>query len=62
MILLPFDYEYSAFVGTGESENLIVSVANGGYVEFLLRKCSPNDLTFAYALTDESFEKEEWNY
>lgn len=39
-----------------------MSVANGGYVEFVINKCSQSDLTFAYALSDEAYQKEEWNY
>jgi hypothetical protein len=62
LVLLPFDYEYTSFVGTGEAENLIVEVANGGYVEFVIKKCSESDLNFSYALSDEAFQKEEWNY
>lgn len=32
IVLLPYAYEYSSFVGRGETEDLIVWVANEGYV------------------------------
>jgi hypothetical protein len=37
-------------------------VFNDGYIEFTIKKCSDSDLTFSYALDDDSFEKEEFAY
>jgi mRNA deadenylase 3'-5' endonuclease subunit Ccr4 len=31
-------------------------------MEFIVKKCSSSDLSFAYALDDDSYQKDEFNY
>lgn len=35
---------------------------NDGYVHFAVKKCADSDLSFSYALDDESFEKEDYAF
>lgn len=62
IILLPFDYEYPASLAASETSYFLVEVFNDGYIYFNVKKCSDNDLSFAYSLDDASFEKEEFAF
>lgn len=55
IVLLPYGYKYPNYLGKNESSYFVIEVHNEGYIEFDLRKCTDNPLTFSYALDDESF-------
>lgn len=61
-MLLPFGYEYPSSLASNESAYFIVEIFNDGYVQFTVKKCADSDLTFAYAMDDESFEKEDYAF
>jgi len=62
IVLLPFGYEYPSSLANNESAYFLVEIFNDGYVHFTVKKCAESDLTFSYALDDDSFEKEDYAF
>lgn len=62
IVLLPYGYKYPTYIGKNESAYFVIEVFNEGYIQFDLRKCTDNPLTFSYALDDQSFEEESYTF
>lgn len=60
--MLPYGYKYPNYIGKNESSYFVIEVFNEGYIQFDLRKCTENPLTFSYALDDQAFEEESYTF